>query len=97
MSKRDCSFALKDEHLKEARICALDGGVCHNFMNPQAVSQCPTLQAYHRGEPVGKVTPVLSPEMPHVIRKGRFGYFATGMPPEYLMGRLRAKKKKSGK
>ena len=88
----DCEFAERSRLLQVGRVCGLDGSSCFNFGKSELVATCPTLQAYRKGEIVGGTPSGLDyPGMPHVVRTGRYGDFVTGMPPGYLMGKVRRK------
>jgi len=83
-----CEFAEKKDFLEKGRICKLDGCVCHNFEDDEVVKKCPSLNAYLRGEPVGKVLNLDYKGIPKCFRKGKYGTFNGGMPPEYLKGKI---------
>jgi hypothetical protein len=89
----NCDFAEISEVLDKGRICRLDNSACFNYDKLELVKNCPTLKDFQRGELVGKTPAMDYREMPHVVRTGKYGNFVTGMPPEYLTGNLRAKKK----
>jgi len=86
-----CEFAEESSLLHIGRICRLDQCVCFNFDKTELIVKCPTLEAHKRGEPVGKTPNLNYAGMPHVVRRGRYGDFVTGMPPEYLTGKAKAK------
>ncbi len=86
-----CDFILYDNNnfLKIGGVCKLDHSYCSNFCREDLVHRCPTLNAWRRGEPVGKITNLDHPGPKHVVRTGKFGDFVTGMPPEYSRGDLK--------
>jgi hypothetical protein len=79
-----CEFAENVTFLEKGRICKLDGLVCHNFEDDNVVKQCPSLNAFRNGEPVGKIVCMDYKGIPKCFRSGKFGTFDGGMPPEYL-------------
>jgi len=92
-----CEFAEEIETIFKARRCRLDGTTCTNWDNPELVKTCPTLQDYKAGNPLGGTPALNYPGIPKCLRKGRYSTFSAGMPPEYLMGRLRTRKENSQK
>ncbi len=84
-----CEFAEKVTFLDKGRICKLDHIVCHNFEDDDVVKQCPSLNAFQKGEPVGKIVCMDYKGIPKCFRKGKFGTFDGGMPLPYLNKRER--------
>jgi len=89
-----CEFAEQSPLLLKGRICKLDHVLCTNFDNVELVEKCPTLNAFKSGEPVGKIVNMDYRGIPKCFRKGKFGTFDAGMPPEYLRGQIRRKKER---
>lgn len=91
----NCAYAkkIKIPGIKTGQICLIDRALCQNYNKPELVKKCPTLKDLAAGKiPFGDKTPAPGyPGIPHVIRKGPFGYFVTGYPPEYLRGKIRKK------
>jgi len=87
-----CEFAEMSVFLSVGRICKLDHSACFNYDKPELVITCPALVAFRQGKPVGETPNMDYAGVPHVVRTGPYGDFVTGMPPNYLTGKIRAEK-----
>ena len=90
-----CEFSV-DCGLDSIRRCKITSGTsCSNWSDDELVKGCPSRKDYLEGLPSGGMSDLGYAGVPHVIRHGKYGSFAPGMPFEYLRGHLKAKGKKS--
>ena len=89
-----CEFA-EDCDSGSVRFCKISNrSICSTWNDDALVKNCPVRKDYLDGKPIGGMSDLGYVGVAHVIRKGKYGYFAPGMPFEYLRGNLKKKEEK---